>query len=132
MNLGQRQVFCFLGIVQSKKNSALLIYHKRREQSKIMWIDNINFSPINPQSGLIGFASVNLFFNSDESVYIGSIGVYTNRNKGGYRLTYPTRKSHGKQITLAKPQNPKLAKKIKDAIIKEVQKYYLGDEDNDY
>lgn len=98
-----------------------------------MWIDNINFVPVEPQSGLLGFASVNLFFNHQESIYIGNIGVYSNRYNPNYRITFPTRKSkRGNQISIVQA-NPKLAKKIKDKITKEVknhfQNLYLGDED---
>jgi len=44
----------------------------------------IDFVPIKPQNGLIGFASV-IFM---DSIYLGSIGVHT-RLDGGVRLLFP-------------------------------------------
>ena len=96
-----------------------------------MWIDNINFQPITPRSGLIGFASIDLFINSEESLYLGNIAVYSIRNRLGYRITYPTRKVRGSQIPIFKPSNPKIANKIKDAIIKRVEQSLLGEYDDE-
>ncbi len=54
----------------------------------VITITEVQIVPIKPKDGLVGFASV--IFN--ESLYLGSIGIYT-RPEGGYRLTYPTRKT---------------------------------------
>lgn len=50
--------------------------------------EEVQIIPIKPRDGLVAFASVVL----DQSIYLGGIGIYT-RPEGGYRLTYPTRKS---------------------------------------
>lgn len=51
-----------------------------------MQITEVNITPIKPDNGLVGIAS--LVFEG--AFYLGSIGIYT-RPQGGFRLTYPTR-----------------------------------------
>lgn len=94
-----------------------------------MWIDNINFNPVTPRSGLLGFASVDLFLDQDTSLLIGNIAVYSYKHKVGYRVTYPTRKCGGSQFPIWKPNNPKLANKIRDAIVCHVEKLLTGEDD---
>lgn len=66
---------------------------------------------IQPRSGLVGFASLVL----DDCLFLGGIGIYT-RPEGGYRLTYPTRKSNGSSHSLYHPINKHLANAIDQAI----------------
>ena len=56
-------------------------------------ISEVQVIPVKPSNGLVGFAS--LVF--DNCLYLGSIGIYT-RPEGGYRLTYPTRKTGTKNF----------------------------------
>ncbi len=52
-------------------------------------ISEIDYKPIKPNKGLVGFVS----FLYDNSFYMGSIGVHTLLNPTAerlYRLTYPT------------------------------------------
>ncbi len=49
-------------------------------------ISNIQFIPIKPNAGLIGFASCEI----NNQYYLGSLGVYSILDKpGSYRITYP-------------------------------------------
>ena len=43
-------------------------------------IKNIQFRPIKPKDGLIGFIS----FDYDNKFYFSSIGIYTKKNEVGY------------------------------------------------
>lgn len=53
-----------------------------------MVITEIEITPIRPREGLVAFASCVI----DQWLYLGSIAVVT-RLDGGYRLTYPTKKT---------------------------------------
>lgn len=50
----------------------------------IIEVNEVNFVPIKPQNGLIGFVNfvVNNYF------YVGSVAIHT-RPEGGFRLVYP-------------------------------------------
>ena len=75
-------------------------------------ISEIQITPIKPIDGLVGFASI-VF---DNSFYLGGIGIYT-RPAGGYRITYPTRKSSSGNLNIFHPINKSIAKHIEEAII---------------
>ena len=49
---------------------------------KIMKITEIQIIPIKPRDGLVAFASIVL----ENSVYLGSLGVYTRLDGSGYRI----------------------------------------------
>ncbi|MFC1894802.1 hypothetical protein ACFLYH_02525 [Candidatus Dependentiae bacterium] len=51
-------------------------------------VTEIQIITVKPRDGLVAFAS----FIFENSFYVASIGIYI-RPQGGYRLTYPTRKS---------------------------------------
>ncbi len=72
----------------------------------------VQVTPVKSKDGLIGFAS--LVF--DDCLYLGSIGIYT-RPKGGYRLTYPPRKSSTSSLPIFHPINKEIAKEIEEAVI---------------
>jgi DNA-binding cell septation regulator SpoVG len=74
-------------------------------------ISEIQITPIKPIDGLVGFAS--LVF--DDSFYLGAIGIFT-RPHGGFRLTYPTRKSLNKKLHVFHPINKEVANDIEKAI----------------
>ena len=77
-------------------------------------VDNIQFIPIKPQSGLVGFASCEI----DETFYLGSLGVYTNLSSPGtYRITYPCKKlRNGELIQIFFP----LSEEVNEAITKAI------------
>ena len=74
-------------------------------------LSEIQITPIKPVNGLVGFASI-VF---DNSFYLGNIGVYT-RPLGGYRLTYPTRKSPCGNLNIFHPINKSIAQHIEEAV----------------
>jgi len=82
-------------------------------------ISEIQIIPIKPKDGLVGFASV-VF---DNTFYLGSIGIYT-RPQGGYRLTYPTRKTTKNTLPVFHPINKEIATAIEQAIIAEFEKVH--------
>mgnify|MGYP006363160107 FL=1 len=85
-------------------------------------ITEIQIVPIKPNRGLVGFAS----FVFDGTFHFGSIGILT-RPKGGYRLTYPTRKVADKSLPVFYPINKAVAQQIEHLIIakfEEVTKLY--------
>lgn len=88
-------------------------------------IDNIQFIPVKPHSGLVGFASCEI----DGSHYIGSLGVYTNLEKpGSYRLTFPCKKlANGQLVKLYSPISVELAQAITNAVSEKVSSL-LGSE----
>ena len=74
--------------------------------------------PIKPKDGLVAIASV----VADNSLYLGSLGVYTRLNGSGYRITYPTKKIGEKNINIYHPINKETSKAIEEAIISEAEK----------
>lgn len=87
-------------------------------------LSEIQITPVKANEGLVGFAS----FVYDNKFYLGSIGIFT-RAKGGYRLTYPTRKSGNGDFNIFHPINRKIAEEIEKVIIskyEEVTKKYVG------
>jgi stage V sporulation protein G len=67
---------------------------------------------------LVAIASV----IADNSLYLGSVGVYTRLNGSGYRITYPTKKIGNKNINIYHPINKETSKAIEEAIISEAEK----------
>jgi DNA-binding cell septation regulator SpoVG len=87
-------------------------------------INEVQITPVKANEGLVGFAS----FVYNNSFYFGSIGIYT-RPQGGYRLTYPTRKSTNGNFNIFHPINREVAEEIERVIIskfEDVTKMYVG------
>lgn len=80
-------------------------------------ITEVTIIPIKPKKGLVALASCVI----DEKFYVGSIGVYT-RLKGGYRLTFPTKKVGDNSINLCHPINQDVGDAIEKAIADEYEK----------
>ena len=83
-----------------------------------MKITEIQIIPIKPREGLVAFASVVV----ENSLYLGSLGVYTRIDGSGYRITYPTKKIGNKNINIYHPINKETSKAIEEAIISEAEK----------
>ncbi len=86
-------------------------------------ISEIQIVPIKPQDGLVGFASLVI----DNALHLSSIGIVT-RPQGGYRLTYPTRKSKNGSFHIFYPINKETAERIEQAVVarfEEVTKSYV-------
>jgi len=83
-----------------------------------MKITEIQIIPIKPKEGLVAFASIVV----ENSLYLGSLGVYTRLDGSGYRITYPTKKIGEKNINIYHPINKETSKAIEEAIISEAEK----------
>jgi len=83
-----------------------------------MKITEVQIIPIKPKDGLVAIASV----VADNSLYLGSVGVYTRIDGSGYRITYPTKKIGNKNINIYHPINKETSKAIEEAIISEAEK----------
>lgn len=83
-----------------------------------MKITEIQIIPIKPKEGLVAFASIVV----ENSLYLGSLGVYTRIDGSGYRITYPTKKISEKNINIYHPINRETSKAIEEAIISEAEK----------
>lgn len=75
-------------------------------------VTDIQIIPVRPNDGHIGFAS--LVF--DDAFYLSTIGIYT-RPQGGYRLTYPTRKTSFASLPIFHPINKETTDLIEQAVI---------------
>ena len=83
-----------------------------------MKITEVQIIPIKPKDGLVAIASV----IADNSLFLGSVGVFTRLNGSGYRITYPTKKIGEKNINIYHPINKETSKAIEKAIILEAEK----------
>lgn len=83
--------------------------------SNLTTISEIEFYPIKPQEGLLGFVS----FVLDGKFWMGSVGVYARRD-GGYRLVYPTRKVAGRSIDVFHPITPEVGSQVERAVSEKV------------
>lgn len=86
------------------------------KKSEISEISEINIIPIKPKEGLMAIASCVI----NKEFYVGSIGIYT-KLKGGYRLTYPNKKSGSSTINIFHPISKELGDAIENAIIQEYE-----------
>ena len=83
-----------------------------------MKITEIQIIPIKPKEGLVAFAGIVI----ENSLYLGSLGVYTRLDGSGYRITYPTKKIGEKNINIYHHINRETSKAIEEAIISEAEK----------
>lgn len=79
-------------------------------------LTEIQIAPIKPQNGLVAFTS----FILDKNLYLGSIGIVT-RPRGGYRLTYPTKKVGIKDLNVFYPINKQFAEEIERRVIEKLE-----------
>ncbi len=85
-----------------------------------MKIKKVEIVPVKPSNGLIGFA--HLFI--EDGLYLGSIGILTKRDGGGYRLTYPTRRVGETNITIFHPTTSECSKNFEKAVFLEVERVF--------
>lgn len=78
-------------------------------------VSQIRIFPVRSQNGVVAFASAII----NESIYIGSIAIHQKRDESGYRLTYPTRKSKGKDLNIFHPVTQECSQIIECSIIAE-------------
>lgn len=82
-------------------------------------ISEIQFYPIKPRDGLLGFVS----FVIDGKFWMGSIAVFS-RIGGGYRLVYPTRKIADQNINIFHPINKEVGSQIEVAVSEKVAEIF--------
>lgn len=82
-------------------------------------ISEIQFYPVKPQDGLLGFVS----FVLDGKFWMGSVAVFT-RKDGGYRLVYPTRKVAGQNVNIFHPINQAVGQQVEVAISEKVAEIF--------
>ena len=75
-------------------------------------VSEVQIVPVKANNGLIGFASFVLY----ETVYCGSVGIFSRPNGNGYRLVYPTRKMIGRDIDVYYPINRQVGKAIEELL----------------
>lgn len=80
--------------------SEVLQWQKKTRLVDMPKITEVQIVPVRPCDGLVAFASCVV----DDSIHLGGIGVYT-RPEGGYRLTFPTRKSGPSSYPIYYPIN---------------------------
>jgi len=82
-----------------------------------MEITKLNIKKITPDKGLIGFCS----FIIDNSLFLGNIAIFTNKNREGYRLIFPEKKVNDDSIKIFYPLNTdfyfKLEKAVNDELL---------------
>ena len=83
-----------------------------------MHINNIRIFPIKESEWIVAFASAII----NDGIYIGSIAIHRKKDNSGYRLTYPTRKSKGKDLNVFHPINIATSEVIEKTIISEYLK----------
>ena len=84
-----------------------------------MRVSEVNITPVKPNNGLVGIASVVV----DGNLYLNSIAVYTKLD-GSYRLLYPTKIIGNKSLGLFYPINRKASKAIEDAVFKKCNEVF--------
>lgn len=77
----------------------------------MMRVSEVNITFIKPKDSLVGFASIVL----DDAIYLSSIGIHKKLN-GGYRLTFPSKKSGQQQFQIFHPIRKGVSEKIEQAI----------------
>ena len=95
-----------------------------------MTITEVQIVPIKAQDGLVAIASV-VF---DNSLFLGSIGVYSKRNGPGYRITYPTKSNSGRNFNIYHPIHKEVSEAIERAVLTKAEAVlnYQSQRSNDY
>ncbi len=91
-----------------------------------MRISEVNITPVKPNNGLVGIASVVI----DGNIYLNSIAIYTKLD-GTYRLLYPTKIVGSNSLGLFYPINRIASKTIEDAVFKRCIEVFEGRNEDD-
>lgn len=84
----------------------------RAQELLVSRVTEIQIIPVRPKDGLVAFAS----FIFDGVFYFSSMGIYTRLN-GGYRLTYPTRKTATVSVHVFIPINKEVSDAIENVVV---------------
>lgn len=82
-------------------------------------ISEVHVKIIRERNGLVAIASI-VVETPKGKLFVSSIGLYEKRG-GGYRLTYPTKKSGSSELQIFNPLTNALHKEIEDKIILEYE-----------
>lgn len=82
-------------------------------------ISEIQFYPVKPKDGLLGFVS----FVLEGKFWMGSVAVFS-RPDGGYRLVYPTRKVAGQNINIFHPITHEAGQEVETAVSEKVAEIF--------
>lgn len=88
----------------------------------ITQVSEVEFVPIKPRDGLIGFGSCVI----DGKLYVGGIGVHTALNGEKLRITWPTRKIGTVNVPLCHPINKEAGGAVERAVTDKVMKLIGG------
>ena len=91
-----------------------------------MRVSEVNITPVKPNNGLVGIASVVI----DGNIYLNSIAIYTKLD-GSYRLLYPTKIVGSNSVGLFYPINRMTSKAIEDAVFKRCIEVFEGRNEDD-
>ncbi len=91
-----------------------------------MRVSEVNITPVKPNKGLVGIASVVI----DGNIYLNSIAVYVKLD-GSYRLLYPTKVVGNRSLGLFYPINREASKQIENAIFQRCNEVFEGRSGND-
>lgn len=91
-----------------------------------MRVSEVNITPVKPNNGLVGIASVVI----DENIYLNSIAIYTKLD-GSYRLLYPTKIVGSNSLGLFYPINRTASKVIEEAVFKRCIEVFEGRNEDD-
>ena len=93
-----------------------------------MKVTEVKIKLIEPNRGLIGFASVVL----NGMLILNSIGIHEKLNSREYRLTYPTKKASPKDISLYHPLCEEFSKEIEKNVFKALKEVINNDRYSNY
>ncbi len=82
-------------------------------------ISEIQFYPVKPKDGLLGFVS----FVLDGKFWMGSVAVFSRPN-GSYRLVYPTRKVADQNINIFHPITHEVGQQVEVAVNEKVSEVF--------
>ncbi len=90
-----------------------------------MRVSEVNVTPVKPNNGLVGIASVVI----DGNIYLNSIAIYTKLD-GTYRLLYPTKSVGNRTMGYFYPINQKASKAVERAVFQKCSEIFEGRSDD--
>ena len=91
-------------------------------------LSEIQFVPVSPQNGLVGFVS----FVIDGKYYISSVAVYTRLSRPGFRLVYPSKKVGQININTFRPIDAYVGRVIEETVSEKVSAIFAIKSNENY
>ena|SRR3989344_4795019 len=91
-------------------------------------LSEIQFVPVSPLNGLVGFVS----FVIDQKYYVSSIAVYTRLSRPGYRLVYPAKKVGSINVNTFRPIDAYVGVTIEETVSKKVSEIFERESNENY